>query len=278
MQVAALAVMTFCGVALGRQHGSDLVSVVAVPQPFRECAAWFGHSLDVRVLDGELRARRVPRDVNREPQIRAPQGLPFDPGPAFKSAGTWHVIDTSGGWLVGLDHGEFLGGLWWFSEDGAATPVLSRLNVISVFAQDPAQAVVVTDDGSRGGAVIALTRVDGAWRRDSDVALNGRPLAAAEVGRRSFVVLGETRVFWLAGDAIVRAVDVPLLTRGMRPFLFSRGADGTLFAGMSLHALAVRTDGSVQWLAEEGCERPQLVPSPDPRGRQTPWWKACVCS
>jgi hypothetical protein len=276
-QVAALA-LTLLGVALAGQHGSDLVSVVVVPRPFRECAVWFGHALDVQPVDGELVARRVPRDVKREPQVQAPHGLPFDPGPAFTSAGSWHVMNTSGGWLVGLDHGEFLGGLWWLSDGGAAAPVLSRLNVISVFTRGPAQAVVVTDDGSRGGAVIVLTHVDGAWRRDREVALDGRPLAAAEVSRGSFVVLGETRVFWLANDAVVRAVDVPLLTRGMRPFLFSRGADGTLFVGMSLHALAIRTDGSVQWLAEEGCERPHLAPALDRRGRQTPWGKACVCS
>jgi hypothetical protein len=60
--VAALALMTLFRVAQGRQHSSDLVSVVAVPQPFRECAVWFGHTLDVLPVDGELVARRVPRE------------------------------------------------------------------------------------------------------------------------------------------------------------------------------------------------------------------------
>jgi hypothetical protein len=277
MQASALALIALISLAFSRPQERDAIVLRPIPQPLRECAVWFGHTLDVRAGESELTALRVPRDVNREPQILAPQGLPFDPGPAFKSAGTWQVVSTSGGWLVGLDHGEFLGGLWWFAENGAATQVLSRLNVISIFAQG-AQAVVVADDGVRGGAVVLLKRVDGAWHRDREVALSDRVLASAEIGRESLVVLGENRVFWLSGDAVVRAVDLPFLTRGMRPFLFSQGADGTLYVGMSLHVLAVSVSGSVQWLVEEGCERPRLEPAPDPRGRHTPWWKACVCS
>lgn len=31
---------------------------------------------------------------------------------------TLKVLETSDGWLVGFDAGEFGGGLWWYRQDG----------------------------------------------------------------------------------------------------------------------------------------------------------------
>ena len=49
---------------------------------------------------------------------------------AAGSKGARHVIRVTDGWLVGMDVGEFGGGLWWFSSDGRRNKKLSDENVV----------------------------------------------------------------------------------------------------------------------------------------------------
>jgi len=48
---------------------------------------------------------------------------------AVGSKGDRHVIQVNDGWLVGIDVGEFGGGLWWFSANGSRNQKLSNENV-----------------------------------------------------------------------------------------------------------------------------------------------------
>lgn len=54
-----------------------------------------------------------------------------------------HVIRVNDGWLVGMDIGEFGGGLWWFSDNGKRNKKLSSENVVGFAATSKGVLVFV---------------------------------------------------------------------------------------------------------------------------------------
>ncbi len=71
----------------------------------------------------------VSLDSLRDHQDPLPPGI-NSKAVAVGSKGERHVIRVEDGWLIGLDAGEFGGGLWWFSSDGRSSRRLAGENVV----------------------------------------------------------------------------------------------------------------------------------------------------
>ena len=73
-----------------------------------------------------------------EAKPTAPTGRRHDPEPfpakadGFEGANRFKQVDD--GWLVGFDHGEFGGALYWFSRDGAQHYFLTDAHVVDFFS------------------------------------------------------------------------------------------------------------------------------------------------
>jgi hypothetical protein len=78
------------------------------------------------MLNGEHLQIRL--DTRRDHQDILPSGI-TSKNVAVGSKADRHVIAVNDGWLVGMDVGEFGGGLWWFSVDGRSSKKLSDENV-----------------------------------------------------------------------------------------------------------------------------------------------------
>lgn len=99
------------------------------PKPNDEqlrCANYSSNEWRV-TLDGERLQIRLDTKQDHQdplpPQVRSRNV-------AVGSKGDRHVIPVNDGWLVGINVGEFGGGLWWFSADGDRNRKLSDENVV----------------------------------------------------------------------------------------------------------------------------------------------------
>jgi hypothetical protein len=85
-----------------------------------------------------------------ETQPRLPPNVKLSPNMAGKRS----VLEVSDGWLIGLDAGEWGGGLWWFSRDGRTKQKLLSDNVKSIYNTSKGTLVLTGlahldhDDGS----------------------------------------------------------------------------------------------------------------------------------
>jgi hypothetical protein len=78
-------------------------------------------------LDGE--GLQIRLDKKRDHQDPLPAQIQSK-NVAVGSKADRHVIRVNDGWLVGMDVGEFGGGLWWFSADGQRNKKLLDENVV----------------------------------------------------------------------------------------------------------------------------------------------------
>ncbi len=103
---------------------------VAYPKPSDDsdalrCAKYSMREWRV-VLNGEHLQIRL--DTKRDHQDALPSGI-TSRNVAVGSKADRHIIRVDDGWLVGMDVGEFGGGLWWFSANGRHSKKLSDENV-----------------------------------------------------------------------------------------------------------------------------------------------------
>ena len=89
-------------------------------------------------------------DSFKHTEARVPQNLKL----TAEMIGKRSVLQTSDGWLIGFDAGEFGGGLWWFSQDGGETRKLLSDNVKAIYTTRQGTLVLTGlshlsyDDGS----------------------------------------------------------------------------------------------------------------------------------
>jgi hypothetical protein len=91
-----------------------------------ECAA-YGGSWVASTDGGKIKIAKFNAEAGK--QLPIPPQLKL----SKKMIGRRSVQETSGGWLVGFDAGEFGGGLWWFSRDGSKTIELLSDNVHAIY-------------------------------------------------------------------------------------------------------------------------------------------------
>lgn len=213
-------------------------------------------------FDTELRIRAM---VNRTQRRDA---FPFAVPPAVADAdrfGDRHVLRTDDGWLVGWDAGEFGGGLWWFSPDGArsykiAIPRLQAFveNVLSLWRSDRGVVVFI---GLRhmmideGGVFRAARVPGGSWQLTllHDLGDRPGPITPQSDGATAFLL--STGIWRLAADEAVTRLTAPL--REVRwPTSIATAPDGTIYVGMEslVTRMTLTPSGSREdWLAPKDC-------------------------
>jgi HEAT repeat protein len=183
-------------------------------------AAWEGReaSPEERCWDAEARQWRVRKGerwltlkpVDRPRQLDTFQNFPF---PELRSAQTsFHRVE--GGWLMGVDKGEFGGGLWFLGEDGSRTPILeTEEESVLGFAELPGRLLAFTGMSHMGlneGFAYTLTREgDGTWTLHRLVQLPGFPKAWRIDADITLVVATGSGVVELAYTGVQRMLPCP---------------------------------------------------------------------
>ena len=109
------------------------------------------------------------------------------------------VLRVEDGWLVGLDAGEFGGGLWWFNSDGGDGKLLSNDRVVG-FAEGPKGVLVLTGIAHLGvdhGEVLLVKGGAGVGR-------SVEPLADLGAAPRAFVAETGDSLLVMTTRALVR--------------------------------------------------------------------------
>lgn len=221
-----------------------LEAFTRVPAVDAECATEATRA--VSVTDdggGRVTVAVTTRQLPDRAHLSRPQGLPFEVGKEFISAGRWQVLETSSGWLVGLHHGEFGGGLWAFSGDGQHRRRLSDNAIVAVLQRGP-RILVVERTGYDSGVVRVLNPLGDAWDVDTPIKLSGAPLQAT-MQETNLLVL-TTRVAVVIADGVVlMSLDVPEVSDGARPFSLALAENGPLYVGMALYLLVLAQNDTV---------------------------------
>ena len=149
------------------------------------------------------------------------------------------TVGAGGSWLVGFDAGEFGGGLWWTSQDGKRTKLLTRENV-QAFVPREKDVLVFTGlshmGHDRGAAYLfRSTDDDGELTRIAD--LDSAPSAALLENNGSVLIAVSNGVVTLRPDGSV----VRLYKHEEMPILYPNSIAGAendaVFVGMRFYVL-----------------------------------------
>jgi hypothetical protein len=142
--------------------------------------------------------------------------LPFEPKDGEgEIAGRRHVLPVEGGYLVGFDHGEFGGGVWWFSADGSRSRELTlrasdsladwipeNVHAFGRLGPDVMAFEGLTHLFGNLGRVVRLRRdVNGEWRPSLFTKLAACPHAALEESSGTWLLATTTGVWRLDARA-----------------------------------------------------------------------------
>jgi len=225
------------------------VATVEPSGPFKEHSKLFkathsGHEWRVKVCapTGQLEIRD---DGNRAHE----EGSVFPPHfhRAKDMIGRAMTARAGADWLVGFDAGEFGGGLWWTSQDGKRTKLLTRENV-QAFIQRDKDVLVFTGLShmgyDRGAAYLfRSTGDDGEITRIAD--LDSAPSAALLENNGSVLIAVSNGVVTLRPDESV----VRLYKQEDMPILYPNSVAGeegdAIYVGMRFYVLRLhrRADG-----------------------------------
>jgi len=207
------------------------------------CANWSRDAWAVSAAAGRL---EISRGDSRRPTV----ALPFEPLPApdedrEEMARPSVVHAVSGGYLVGYDHGEFGGGLYWFSADGRRHARLAPpAHVHSDWFPENVHAISehngsffvfqgVSHLSLRMGRVLKVRPSNNGWRVAVLVVLDATPevvveepsgswLMASTDGVSRITASGTVSRLWGSSDVLV----------DVYPGSLARSSDGNLYVGM----------------------------------------------
>jgi hypothetical protein len=207
--------------------------------------------------DGEHLQIRL--NTKRDHQDALPAGITAK-NVAVGSKADRHVIPVNDGWLVGMDVGEFGGGLWWFSSNDRRSKKLSDENVhgfantsIGIMA-----FVGLAHLGLDSGHVLRIT--DGK-------AGNRKVKVLAELGSapEAFVVESPDTVIIMTTMGLVRVrtsgVVERLLTtnyESLYPNSLTLSTSGVLYVGMRHFVTRLTPTGNTykeEWFVPEDCTK-----------------------
>jgi len=176
--------------------------------------------------------------------------------PRFSRVRHWKRLPD--GWLGGFDHGEWGGGVWWFSVDGATREQLSDQNVHDIFAVGDETWLTVGLDHlqSRAGAVLRVSHDGGHWSVVTLADLHESANVGVAVTRNAALVATYTRLLHVSSTGKVTLLHTgqhdPVNARN-----FVRAPEGGVYFG-GRHAV-LRVDPtpngecSLTWLASRSC-------------------------
>lgn len=222
------------------------------PEQLR-CANWSKREWRVAIERGAIAITpATEREPNTGPAL--PFALPNQP----EFRGRRHVLPVSGGFLVGLDAGEWGGSLHWFSANGQQHTKLAGENVRGLVAFGDA---VVSIEGlshlsmSEGNARW-LSLTGGAWHETALVPLDAGPETFAATKDAIYVLTLHSLV--RLDHQRTATVIQPVEIGGLYPDSMTIDDAGRLWVGMRLFVLRLSpgaTTFETTWLVPEGCRK-----------------------
>jgi len=258
--------MLMLNILLFAAAGIVAESFVPLPSPPSEaefrCANYSKKEWVVSIADGKLRVRPAPRQTI--------DPLPFNYKRQPDQAGDRHVVQVTGGWLVGFDAGEFGGGLWWFSAEGKRSvrlkpPANAPINPEDIFQAENVRGFLKLEDslfvfmgldhmGGRSGRVFRLRQDNSAWALEPFNILDGSPEAWV-VDRGNIVILTGTGLWQATPDGHPRKLH-DLQVGGLYPTSMVLAPDEGVYVGMRrylLHLIPTGENWTEEWLVDADC-------------------------
>jgi hypothetical protein len=169
-----------------------------------------------------------------------------------------HVIAVDDGWLVGIDVGEFGGGLWWFRADGSQNQKLSNEDVQGFVNTSIGTLALVGLGhlGTESGQVLRITN-DKAGNRKTEIFadVGSAPAAFVAESPDSIIIL---TTFGLVRVKTSGSVEQLLRTnyRDLYPTSMTLSGSGVLHVGMRQFVTRLTPTGSTyeeEWFAPTDC-------------------------
>lgn len=248
-----------------REFAPKRFSLVPVRAIDFDCDYQLATSITVGLDDtGRVRIARVQRRLPASGSVRGPQGLPFDTGDQLRSSGRWVVAEAEGGWLVGLDNGEFGGGLWWFSSSVQPAVRLNSDRVTAILPAPDSPGVLVIGSRLYDSSYARVISYAGQWKPDSELTIEGEALFAVRY-TDSVLVLTSRRVASLTAASLDTAT-IPELSPALRPFSVVRGPSGTFYVGMARYAIAAVPGSPPATYVADECRQQKCACTSPPGG------------
>ncbi|MBI2394762.1 MAG: hypothetical protein HYV09_34655 [Deltaproteobacteria bacterium] len=191
--------------------------------------------------------------------------VPFVPqkfSQKFSGRGRRHALAIGGGFLVGVDIGEWGGGLYWFEADGTGERELGDENVHGLVALGPDEALSLEGLAHEipVGSVRWIQRHNGVFGTAAVTQLPGTPEVHVATAGVVFTLTSYSLVRLSEGRRVTVLQPLP----GSRPRAQSMAADanGALWVGMRHFVLRLTPDGdrfTESWLVPKGCRRAELI-------------------
>lgn len=229
------------------------------------------NSPDLRCAAHSLREWDVTHDGEKvviSLDTRGAHQAPLPPGiesreVALGNKGRRCVMQVEDGWLVGMDIGEFGGGLWWFSSDGQSKDKLSEENI---------RAIVRSSGGILALAGLSHMRIDeGRLLRIADGNAGKRQaMVLADLGAapKAFVVESSDSLLIMTNWGLVRTgsrgVVTPLFETDYKSLYANSMAllpSGVIYVGMRhfITRLTPAENGYVEeWFVPSNCSKFKL--------------------
>ena len=243
--------------------------------PERQCANRTDWTAQVRLLaDGRVEAAKN-GDYGRAVPPAAPP-LPFPVVSDIKAGGPLLTKAIPGGYLVGFNHGEFGGSVWWYDATGTSKRRLGDAHPVGfVDVVLPGRTILtgvvegLAHMGEDAGSVSIVERdAAGALSLKPLARFDSAPKAVGRSGPAGTLVATGLAVVRVAPDGTIRRV-ASIDTRDLYPQSIVEAANGSIFLGMRRYVVEVAPgtlSTRISWYTDAAC--PVFRP-----GRQT----SCVC-
>jgi hypothetical protein len=185
---------------------------------------------------------------------RPPDPLPPDLAQRREFAGRRHVLGVARGSLVGVDHGEFGGGLWWISTDGSSRERISDRNVRAILRTREQQVIALVGLAHLSldeGTVLELSLTEGRWQVVRSIDLGTVPVDVSLEPGGALILVSNGLVRYRNGSA----VRVHEFEHALDPNSVV-ASTGTVFVGMRHAVLKLEPEAQgyrESWLVPPWC-------------------------
>jgi len=233
---------------------------VLFPKPSKDSAALRCANYSTREwrvsLSGEQLQIRLAED--RDLQDDLPAVIPLKN--VASSPGDRHVISVSDGWLVGVDAGEFGGGIWWFSTDGLRNKKLSNENVHGFVntSQGTLALVGLAHLGFDFGKVLRIVNEDPVNKRTEILTdLDSAPATFVAESPDSTIILTSMGLVRLKTSGSVEQL-LKTNYESLFPTSMTLSSSGVIHVGMRHFVTRLTPTGNTyreQWFVPANCAR-----------------------
>jgi hypothetical protein len=169
--------------------------------------------------------------------------------------GTATIIAVEDGWLVGLDNGEWGGGLWWTNTDCSKTSQLSSENVHALVPRGKEILILtgVAHMTINRGAISSYTPASAAPGQLTTIMfLDSAPSAATPTADGSLLIATLGSILKLTpGNDLQTVYKSPALH--LHPNSIVSTHDNTIYVGMRFYVLRLQNNGSATWFMRSEC-------------------------